>query len=76
MNHYKRLLMIDKLNLPNEITHKIKMDYKYSHLQKKYDTDKIKLIQHIKYYIFLNNKINNKHKRQDTLLKTILFFDL
>jgi len=66
--------MISRLQLPDDINTKIKMEYKYSHLQKKYDGDKIKLIQHLNYYIFLNHKINYKHKREDTLLKTIKFF--
>ena len=70
MLHYKKLLMISQLQLPDDISNKIKMEYKYSLLQKKYDIDKIKLIQHLNYYIFLNSK----HKREDSLLKTIKFF--
>ena len=72
MLHYKKLLMISQLQ--DDISNKIKMEYKYSLLQKKYDIDKIKLIQHLNYYIFLNDKINSKHKREDSLLKTIKFF--
>lgn len=74
MLHYNKLLMIGHLPIPDDLTHKIKMEYKYAHLQKKYDNDKIKLIQHLNYYIFLNYKINNKHKREDSILKTIKFF--
>ncbi len=67
--------MIDRLNIPQDLKHNIKIQYKYEMLQKNFDRDKINLIQNINYYIFLNKKINKKHKREDTLLKTIKFFD-
>jgi len=70
-----KLLMIDHINLPQDIQEIIKVNYKYEMLQKKYDRNKINLIQNLNYYIFLNIKINKKHKREDTLLKTIKFFD-
>ena len=75
MSLYKKLLMIDRLNIPQDLKHNIKFQYKYEMLQKNFDRDKINLIQNINYYIFLNKKINKKHKREDTLLKTIKFFD-
>lgn len=75
MTTYKKLLLIENLKLPNDILYIIKMNYKYDNLQKQFDTNKKNLINHINYYIFLNNKINKRHKRKDSLLKTILFFD-
>lgn len=75
MSLYKKLLMIDHINLPHDIQRIIKVQYKFEMLQKKYDRNKINLIQNINYYIFLNKKINKKHKREDTLLKTIKYFD-
>ena len=76
MTTIKKLMMLNKINLPDDILWKIKMDIKYELLQKKYDNNKINLIEHIKYYQFINIRINKRHKRQDTLLKTILFFDI
>ncbi len=75
MTSYKKILFIENLKLPNDILYIIKMNYKYELLQKQFDANKKNLINHINYYIFLNNKINKRHKRKDSLLKTILFFD-
>tara|TARA_R110000787_G_scaffold74156_5_gene165020 strand:- start:4325 stop:4549 length:225 start_codon:yes stop_codon:yes gene_type:complete len=72
----RKLMMLKKLNLPDDMLWKIKMEIKYDALQKNYDRDKINLLEHIKYYQFINVRINKRHKRQDTLLKTILFFDI
>jgi|TARA_R110000744_G_scaffold108861_2_gene206033 hypothetical protein len=72
----KRLMMLKRLNLPDDILWRIKMEIKYEALQKNYDKEKINLLEHIKYYQFINVRINKRHKRQDTLLKTILFFDI
>ncbi len=76
MTTVKKLMLLKKMNLPDDILWKIKMEIKYEALQKKYDNNKINLIEHIKYYQFINVRINKRHKRQDTLLKTILFFDI
>ncbi len=76
MTTVKKLMLLKKMNLPDDILWKIKMEIKYEALQKKYDNNKINLIEHIKYYQFINVRINKRHRRQDTLLKTILFFDI
>ena len=72
----KKLMMLNKINLPDDILWKIKMEIKYEALQKNFNREKINLLEHIKYYQFINVRINKRHHRQDTLLKTILFFDI
>lgn len=75
MTHYNKLLLINSLDLPKEVCNKIQIEYKYNNLQKTFDERYINLVKHINYYSFLNIKINKRHKRRDTLLKTIKFFD-
>ena len=72
---YKTLLLINSLVLNKDVNHNIKMEYKYGLLEKKYKLNYGNMITHLNYYSFINKKINKKHNRRDTLLKTIKFFD-
>lgn len=72
---YKNLLLINSLEINKDVKHIIKMEYKYGLLEKKYKLNYDNMITNLKYYIFINKKINKKHNRNDTLLKTIIFFD-
>lgn len=72
---YNHLLLIDSLHLNKDVCNIIKMDYKYSLKEKSFKQNYMEVITHLNYYIFINKKINKKHKRRDTLLKTIKFFD-
>jgi len=72
---YKNLLMINRLEINKDMRDIIRMEYKFSVLEKKYKLNYDNMITHLKYYIFINKKINKKHNRKDTLLKSIKFFD-
>ena len=72
---YKHLLLIKSLGLNKDVEHIIKMEYKYSLKEKTFKQNHRNVMTHLKYYIFINLKVNKKHKRRDTLLKTIKFFD-
>lgn len=70
-----KIILIQNLNLPDEINHKIKLFYKYDMLDKKYKKDHKTLMNHIQYYFFLNKKINKKDNINESILKTIKEFD-
>lgn len=72
---YKNLLLINSLEINNDMKYIIKMEYKYSLKEKKYKLNYDNMITHLNYYSFINKKINKKHNRKDTLLKSIKFFD-
>lgn len=72
---YQHLLLIKSLGLNKDVEHIIKMEYKYSLKEKSFKQNHRNVMTHLKYYIFINLKVNKKHKRRDTLLKTIKFFD-
>lgn len=75
MIHYKKMLLITKMNLPIEIERKIKMNYKYDILESTYKKQFNKTIDHLQYYIWLNKKLIKKDKNFTTILKTIKEFD-
>ncbi len=75
MIHYKKMLLITKMNLPIEIERKIKMNYKYDILESTYKKQFNKTIDHLQYYIWLNKKLIKKDKKFSTILKTIKEFD-
>ena len=72
---YKKILLINSLQLPSEINNIIYIDYKYNMLQVKYKRDYNNVLDHLKHYIFLNKKLNRKEHKEYTLLDTIKYFD-
>ena len=75
MIHYKKMLLITKMNLPIEIERMIKINYKYDILESTYKKQFNKTIDHLQYYIWLNKKLIKKDKTFTTILKTIKEFD-
>tara|TARA_R110000823_G_scaffold315345_1_gene446654 strand:- start:1371 stop:1592 length:222 start_codon:yes stop_codon:yes gene_type:complete len=72
---YKKILQIQSLNLPIEITKIIFLDYKYSMLETKYKRDYSLMITMLNHYVFLNKKVNKKEHKDYSLLDTIKYFD-
>jgi hypothetical protein len=72
---YKKILLIQSLNLPDELNNIIYLEYKYKMKQKKFKLDYDNLISHLNHYIFINKKTNKKNHKEYTLLQTIKYFD-
>ena len=71
---FKTLMLIEALPLPKEITNIIKIDIKYTALQKKYQNNFNDLNRHFLYYCWLNKKLCKRGEPQ-TLIKTVREFD-
>ena len=69
-----KLLYIKNLNLPTELQEIIYINYKYSMLETKYKRNYNIVLDNLKHYIFLNNKLNKKEHKQYTILDTIKYF--
>jgi len=72
---YKKILLINSLQLPSELKYNIYIDYKYNMLEIKYKRNYNNVLDHLKHYIFLNKKLNRKEHKEYTLLDTIKYFD-
>ena len=70
----QKLMLIDALPLPKEITNIIKIDIKYNTLQKIYQKNMNDVNRHFLYYCWLNKKLCKKGDPQ-TLIKTVKEFD-
>ncbi len=72
---YKKILMIQSLNIPEDLQNIIFLNYKYKMLETKYKRDYLNVLNYLKHYIFLNKKVNKKNHKEYTLLQTIKYFD-
>tara|TARA_R100000654_G_scaffold75178_2_gene111812 strand:- start:6940 stop:7161 length:222 start_codon:yes stop_codon:yes gene_type:complete len=72
---YKKILLIQSLNIPQELQNIIFLNYKYKMLEQKYNRDYHNVLDYLKHYIFLNKKVNKKNHKEYTLLQTIKYFD-
>lgn len=73
-----KLLLLNKLPLPDDNIHMIKILYKYQVLQKTYKIRFNELNKHFLYYCWLNKKLNKQFIHdadKQTLLQTIKEFD-
>ena len=71
---FKTLMLIEALQLPKDITNIIKIDIKYTALQKKFQNNFNDLNRHFLYYCWLNKKLCKRGEPQ-TLIKTVREFD-
>lgn len=72
---YKKILLIQSLNLPSELNNIIYLEYKYKMLEKKYKYDYDNVISYLNHYIFINKKTNKKNHKDYSLIQTIKYFD-
>ena len=76
-----KILLIQSLPLPKELTNKILIDYKYNMLETKYKRQFHELNKHFLYYAWMNKKIRKfglhgeEPDPSHTLIKTIKMFD-
>jgi len=76
-----KILLIQSLPLPKELTNKILIDYKYNMLETKYKRQFHELNKHFLYYAWMNKKIRKFGLHQEepdpnhSLIKTIKMFD-
>lgn len=71
---YHTLMLIDAIQLPKEITNKIKIDVKYNALQKIYQKNFNDVNRHFLYYCWLNKKLCKKGEPQ-SIIKTVKEYD-
>lgn len=72
---YKKIMLIQSLNLPEDLHNIIFLNYKYKMLEQKYRRDYHNVLNYLNHYIFLNKKVNKKNHKEYTLLQTIKYFD-
>lgn len=72
---YQTIHLINNLDLPIEITNRIRINYKYDLLEKKYRSRYNETITHMQYYIWLNKKLNKKDNATQSISKTIKEYD-
>jgi len=71
----QKLLLINNLPLPFDLTEIIRVNLKYDLLKRKYKSYKIDVLDDLKYYEFLRLKLNRKYKTRDSLLKVITDYE-
>lgn len=75
MEHLKKMALMNRLNLPNDLIEMIQTEYKYTVLSEKYKSNMDLVIDFIGYYEFLRTKLNRKFKSRDSLLKIVKIYD-
>jgi len=75
MEHYNTLMLINRLELPQDIINKIRLRYKYETMQKNYIKHFKELNKHLLYYCWLNKKLNKKDNINKSIISTIKDFD-
>tara|TARA_R110001592_G_scaffold2385_1_gene14169 strand:- start:8672 stop:8902 length:231 start_codon:yes stop_codon:yes gene_type:complete len=72
----QKLLLINNLPLPFDLTEIIRVNLKYDLLEKKYKSNMTDVLDYLKYYEFLRIKLNRKYKTRDSLLKVIKTYEI
>ena len=76
MYMYKKILLIQSLNIPTELQNLFYIDYKYKMKEIRYRENMKCVLDNLSHYDFINRKINKKQHKQYSLVKTILYFDI